>query len=614
MTLLFDEVLKDVEETGSKYRDICRCRDDLLGFLDRNEWFGQTPVNSGKDIAVEDYECMRESIRLWLSAYQKSPRERMMILADRYRDTLPDTCNRYLKFAENEGIADKPSGWKILDFILSSCVRELCTYNREELDQLMEATSECLPVSSVRIFARFVTENRINDGVRYEIHSRRQAELEKDAYSIRDFSRMAFYVFNERSWKENQLVEKAFRSKRQSNLWLFVALHFFGAIRQSDFIRFPSPALPYSKEKVKAMIKAGTYTDRCARTVAEEFLLLLKYQPMVPSKTERYQGIPELKFYVPESLRTAMGWIISLRLIHKKDDEAMVEPVQDIITAKKFFGEGFTDVIGRRRFQTRRANKSYLQGIELVTEDIPGRPKGYMLAALARSHKGGIDSLPDITDIYLRDAAFSGYRPEFILHEMFERGIFGFIPAMLLERYAGKEYQGLDVSSQTELIKRIGLDAIQIESLTCKVEESLVSAKRIVEQLPEDSLGSILQNVACGEAVSRQKELFCIRTAAGQNCTEPLRSSCFGCGYEIYTKAAFHLLMKEYRRISLRKNEEDGTEKDRLRNILVKGILPSVREMLESIPILYPDADMGIMVEMLERGMRDADSGRITGA
>lgn len=72
--------------------------------------------------------------------------------------------------------------------------------------------------------------------------------------------------------------------------------------------------------------------------------------------------------------------------------------------------------------------------------------------------------------------------------------------------------------------------------------------------------------------------------------------------------------MKEYRRISLRKNEEDGTEKDRLRNILVKGILPSVREMLESIPILYPDADMGIMVEMLERGMRDADSGRITGA
>lgn len=153
MTLLFDEVLKDAEETGSKYRDICRCRDDLLGFLDRNEWFGQAPVNSGKDIAVEDYECMRESIRLWLSAYQKSPRERMMILADRYRGTLPDTCNRYLKFAENEGIADKPSGWKILDFILSSCSREIFTYNREELDQLMQHSSK-KPFTVSRIWIR----------------------------------------------------------------------------------------------------------------------------------------------------------------------------------------------------------------------------------------------------------------------------------------------------------------------------------------------------------------------------------------------------------------------------------------------------------------------------
>lgn len=614
MKLLFDEVLKDAEETGSKYRDICRCRDDLLGFLDRNEWFGQTPVNSGRNVAVEDYECMRDAVRLWLAAYQKSSREKMMLLLEKYQKILPDTCSRYQEFAESEGISDRPCGWKILDFILSSCNRELCTYNREELDLLMEDTSGWLPVSSARIFARFVTEKFLDDGVRYEIHSRRENVILKEAYSIHDFSMMAFYVFNERSWEENRLVEKALRSRRQSNLWLFVALHFFGAIRQSDLIRFPSPELPGTKETVKAMIRTGTYSDREAGTVAEEFILRLKYQPMLPSKTGRYQGIPELKFFVPESLKTALGWILTIRLIHKKEGESLVEPVQDIISAKKFFGEGFTEVIGNRRFQTRRANKAYLQGIELVTEDEPGKPRGYMLAALARSHKGGIDSLPDITDLYLRDAAFSGYRPEFILHEMFERGIFGFIPAMLLERYAGKGYQKLDISRQTELIQCIGLDAVQIENVTRKVEEALVAARQIVEQLPQDSLSNVLQMVASGAAVSRQKELFCIRTAAGQVCADPLRSSCFGCGYEIYTKAAFHLLMGEYRRLSILKNEEAGSEKIRIRNILTKGIIPSVREMIESIPLLYPDADMGIMMEMLERGMQDADSGRIAGA
>ena len=47
MTRLFDEVLEDAARTGSRYRDICRCRDDLLGFLDVNGWFGQEPVNCG---------------------------------------------------------------------------------------------------------------------------------------------------------------------------------------------------------------------------------------------------------------------------------------------------------------------------------------------------------------------------------------------------------------------------------------------------------------------------------------------------------------------------------------------------------------------------------------
>jgi hypothetical protein len=100
--------------------------------------------------------------------------------------------------------------------------------------------------------------------------------------------------------------------------------------------------------------------------------------------------------------------------------------------------------------------------------------------------------------------------------------------------------------------------------------------------------------------------------AAGLPCTDPLRSSCIGCGYEVYTKAAFHLLMKEYARIRSMKESARGLEKTRMRNILLKGILPSIGEMVESLPMLYPGADMEIILEMMERGMRDADGGRLT--
>ena len=613
MTVLFDEVLRDAERTGSKYRDICRCRDDLLGFLDRNEWFGQVPAGTGLEIMVPDYGGMRGAVCLWLEAYQKPPREKMELLLKQYQYRLPQTCALYRIFAETEDIADRPGGWKILDFILSSCDRELCLYSQDELDRIIEETRERLPTGNARLLAKFITEEIRKGQYRYEIHSRRQNELKKDAYSLRDFSVMAYCVFNPDSWKENRLVEKAVSSRKNSNLWLFTALHFFGAIRQSDLVRFPVPSLPCSKERLKTMVEDGTYRDEDARGVSEEFVLRLKYLPMHPSKTARYQGIPELKFYLPESLKTALGWILSVRLIHHREGEALVEPVQDLISGKRFFGEAFAEALGNRRFQTRRANKAYMQGIELVTEDEPGKPKGYMLAALARSHKGGISSIPEMTDIYLKDATFSGYRPEFILREMFERGIFGFIPAMMLERYAGDGYRTLDVSRQTDLIRSIGLDALQIEEVTLLVETALEKARAVVTAIPEEGLGTALQRIANGAAASRQEETLCLRVAVGLSCVDPLRGGCIGCGYEIYTKAAFHLLMKEYVRISRLKKEAQGIEKSRLRNLLLQGILPAVREMVVSLPLLYPGAETGILLEMMERGTRDADGGRLTG-
>ena len=613
MAALFDEVLREAERTGSKYRDICRCRDDLLGFLDRNAWFGQTPEGIGREITVQDYECMRDPIRLWLAAYQTPPREKLELLLGRYRDRLPETCALYQEFVEAEGIADKPGGWKVLDFILASCDRELFLYNQDELDRVMEETKERLPAGNARLLAKFITE-KIRDGqYRYEIHSRRQKEPEKDAYSLRDFSIMAYCVFNPASWEENRLVEKAVSSRKNANLWLFTALHFFGAVRQSDLVRFPVPSLPYPQEVMKAMIEDGTYRDEDARGVSEELVFRLKYQPMHPSKTARYRGIPELKFYLPESMKTAVGWILSVRLVHHRNGDPLVEPVQDLLSGKRFFGEAFAEALGNRRFQTRRANKAYMQGLELVTEDAPGKPKGYMLAALARSHKGGIGSIPEMTDIYLRDAAFSGYRPEFILREMFERGIFGFIPAMMLERYAGDGYRRLDISRQTDLIRSIGLDALQIEEVTLLVETALERSREIVAAIPEEGLGEALQGIASGTAASRQEETLCLRTAAGLPCADPLRGGCIGCGYEVYTKAAFYLLMKEYVRISELKRKAQGAEKARLRNLLLHGILPAVGEMTASLPMLYPGAETGILLEMMERGMRDANGGRLTG-
>lgn len=84
--------------------------------------------------------------------------------------------------------------------------------------------------------------------------------------------------------------------------------------------------------------------------------------------------------------------------------------------------------------------------IYILTDDILGvndefRVKGYMLAALARSHKGSYGDFAKTTSIYLKDAKMSGYTPEFVAKELFERGVLSVIPSMLLKMVAGEEYQ-----------------------------------------------------------------------------------------------------------------------------------------------------------------------------
>ncbi len=606
MTELYKATLEEAEIIGSLYRDICRCRDDLLGFLDRNDWFGQLPVFQNRKVLVVDFQAMQPAVRRWLQAYQRSDREKLEILFQEFCGIKPATCRLYRHFVDHKALWDEPSGWLILDFLLSSGEKEITSYEVEELDQLMVKTRDYLPGKAAKLLGTFITEYLLKDTSCYEISSRRIQEPVLEAYSMSAFRTMAYLVFNEESWEKNDLVIKALRSSRCSNLWLFIAFHFLGAIRQSDIIRLPIPGLPYPAQETRKRIKEECLTDQEALGIAEEFLYRLEFQPLRPSKTERYQGVPDIKLFIPESLKVPFGRILAIRLIHRKQSEDIVVPVTDLVCITGFFGTAFAEAIGHHRFQTRRANKAYLQGIELVTEDEIGKPKGYMLAALARSHKGGIGTLPEITDVYLRDAAFTGYRPEFILKEMFERGIFGFIPVMLLDRYTGGGFQRLDISGQTELIRMIGMDAGQLEELTSQVETALIKSKEIVAGIHEGELSSTLQRIANGSAVSKQDEILCLKTAMGESCCRCRQGSCIGCGYEIYTKAAFHLLIKEYVRLARKKSKLRGKKRIRISKIQSDGIVPAMEQMIRSIKILYPETDMMPMIRMMERGMKDA--------
>lgn len=615
MEPLFDTVKQIAEKKGSLYRDRMKDRDELLAFMDDNEWFQAPHLEKDGEFLTMISEDMRTAFDIWAKAYRKTDGEKMEIIHTLLTAKYPRTGERLSNYFAVSGSKTTRSAWKVLDFLFAGLTKELDEYADEEINALVSSAYEELKMKELSLLADCLAYKGSEvpyTSWKYQFKSHQIARMENSAYHMEDFAFMAYAVLNRKSWDENELIQKALDNKRYAQLWTFSAFHFICALRTTDMIRLPIPALPYEPETIRMMIRESRFSMSDAYDIAFELQYRCRMRGKRPHKTAKRGIAPEIKLFIPESLMEPLGFIMAISLSFRESGDPFVSTdftLQDLI---RFFGEDFARAAGYKRFQTRRANKAYLQGIEATAEDTPGKPKGYMLASLARSHKGGIGKLAEITDVYLRDAKFSNSDPGFIIREMFERGIFGFIPCMLLEICQGKEYRVLSISEQTEMVRILGMEAWQIEAVTGSIAASYNHAGIIVKSTLEEAggekcLDDTLRRIASGSAVSKQEECLCLRNAAGLECIRAGSTSCLGCGYEIYTKTALQMLVREYVRLNRQLNDaEDGK---RSQDILKKYVIPGIMQIMQSISVLYPEADMEILKKIIERGMNDADAG-----
>lgn len=619
-TDFYDLVNHLAEDMDSLYTDRQTCRVRIYEFMELNEWFGIADrvqrerhlitLRKKKWLIQEaEVRMLEEPIRLWLRAYQRTNKEKLLILLEHGNKIWPETVRNYGGFIEKTGMQDEPAAWQLLDYLLAVLKKELLFYPPGEIEGLVRRMSEELSLSAARLFSGYLKEiqrKKKEDGWVYKFTSRGdRLRKELDAYPMKDFAIMAYCIFNKEAWEKQRLLEKACVSDTYANLWAFLAMHFVCALRGTDIVRIPMMELPVHGEEAREQIRSGAFSK--ARAIAEELQVRVQYKALKPNKTKSYDRIPEIKLFIPESLKEPIGIILALASSYCGNQEPgtrFLKISRDIIPIRNFFGTEFVRALGGKSFSTRKANKAYLQGISLTAETKgQEHPKGYMLAALARSHKGGIGTLPEMTEVYLKDAEFTGYSTEFIAREMFERGVFGFIPYLLLKMYGGKEYAKLPIPAQTELIKTLGMMPAGIEGVIRMVDESLIKAEASIRAVlsSKGSVAEILQQIATGAASGKQKGCLCLMMAAGFTCRKPERKACMGCRFEIYTKSTMHLLVKEYVKLSSKqKSETDGW---RYQMMLKEGVLPALAEILASVKGLYPEADMDVFAEIMEGGM-----------
>jgi hypothetical protein len=619
---IYAHFLEIGQELGSLFRSSKTGRRHVLEFMDANDWFGMEHkiIARTPHMSVHDLQAIQESITLWLSAYKQPSRKKITLMLGHFKDRCPETCRLYEQFISNNQMADKPSGWMLLDYILSEIDREITDYDESGLQRLIALLDDGATRKAAQLFADFLgTENQVGESIspwKYTFNIRDNPNLVIEAYPAADFSVMAYCVFNEDMWAQQNLIEKAINSENFANLWLFAALHFICALRAQDMVRLPAPVLPREGKTIHKEIADKVFTEHDATALVEELLFRLKLKPIFPAKTAGKDSIPDIKLIVPKSLKTPFGIIMAIALAHRNKMcmGGLVSVTKFCLSnIRKFFGEDFIKALGGNGFSTRRCNKSYLQGIEAIGGDEHGKPKGYMLAALARSHKGGISKLAEMTDIYLKDAQFRGYSPEFIIRQMFERGIFSFIPAVLLELYAGDGYTKLPITKQTRLIGEIGLTAYQIENMAQAMEHAIAKSRSAVREIihnpssMKENVGRVLQNIASGSALGKQQDYFCLMIAARLSCPFAERAGCFGCGYEIYTKAAMYTLMREHKRLMTAKKNAKSEEAQRYELIMGQAILPAAKEMIVSAELLYPDADIDGLLDIMEVELNGED-------
>ena len=601
---------KTAHERNSLYKGSRQDREKVVDFLEMNGWFGievqgkQFGTRERFFVTEEQAVILCAKLGLWLDGFRRGNHEKLDILAQYGAKRLPQTVSRYLEFIRKECLGEDISAWKLLDFLLFHLPGELAEIKPFEAGKLVDTLDQEATRAVSELYAQFYSWMQDKYGIRgwrYKFEYRKKRD-EIEAYTVQQFCNMAYFLFNDEWWEEKRLVEKACESSLYANLWAFIAMHFVCGMRSTDIIRIPKPDLRMSGDEFQE--KAMTNTVEKPEAISRDMMIRIRYRPERPHKTLAAYGIPDKKVFIPAILEKPMGIILGIAASHHPEirpGNAFLHADRSISRTRSFFGKEFMDSLGGKGFASSRANKSYLQGLEMMADSSEGNVKGYMIAALARSHKGGLATLPDVTDIYLKDAAFSGYKPEFIAREMFERGIFGFIPHLLLEVYAGKDYKALPIQQQTQMIMKVGIRASGIENIVRICEASLVQAQKTVANViaSKVNVADLIQEIASGRAVGKQEGCLCVMTGGGFPCAFPDRAACIGCRYEIHTKAILHQLSSEYARMCGLAKEPDGW---RYEAMLKKVVVPILWEYFLTANESIPEIDMEPMKQIMEGG------------
>lgn len=580
-------------------------REKVSGFLLDNEWFGVSINLDDYTITEKDAEVLKNHIKDYLTT---PPGIKSM--EGIFSKKFPSTSELFVQFAEEEKLSET-NRFYLLDFLAYYLTKDLFLYSDAEVETLVEVATEALTKLQGNILIQFI-KWLLNKGitryrVSFEMTKRYTIESANGAYELDEYLELMYYLFNEDYIIKNDMLSKAANSKNYADTWLYLGLHFICALRSTDLERLGHPKLTREPLEVLEAVVDGTWSSSEARRTLLSITTRLTYLNLTPNKTKNASNVAQLKFHVPESCQVLIGTLLAICEAHFQlqipynAENPLIRQIKTYEKITSYMGEEIGNLFLERNFSSRSANKSYLQSVAMLADDVLEEKselniKGYFLAALARSHKGDFNEFAQTTTTYLKDAQLGQLKPEMVAKELFERGVLSMIPSMLLTIVTRGKYKELSPSQQTKMIKSLDLTPVEIEkTLELSVRADLRSQqalKSLVENNVEpEQLLTICHRIGNGEAFSKQGESMCLLSALGKLCPYDDRQHCVGCQYELQTKSTLLLLIGEFNRLNKQYQKlKNELERGKVRAILEQQIKPCLTEMLEALSEQYGEA------------------------
>lgn len=596
MTDLIYFINSIIDQTNSNDVDA----DDIICFLEDNNWFGNKPTYANGKVILSN-----DQIDLYttpLIQFLQSRADSTITIFELLDSKYPATAIKLKTFFEKQETSEEIQFY-IADFLLYYLKKEIFFYTNKEMDKLIEnAAMELIKThgDNLTFFLAWLRANaKVNYHKDYIMGKRYTMDIHNQAYDMEEYLCLLYYLFNDNYIIENDMYRQASLSRNYTDTWLYLSLHFICSLRKTDLERIYHPVLPMEPEKVIEQIADDTFSDNDARYVLLSITQRMCLLPFTPNKTQSANGVGSVKFNIPTSCEVHFGKLFALAEAHRQINELADTPIIRKISSyseiSRYMGEEIGDLFKESDFRARSATKSYLQAIYLLTDDILDETndihiKGYLLAALARSHKGTYTEFASTTYEYLKDSRLAGLTPEFVIFELFERGVMSFIPATLLKILNPEKYNALGIIEQTNIIKELGMSPNEIESVISLVENARHKAEMTVTEAiaNDEDILTVLHHIGNGEAFSKTPESLCLLSALHKVCPYDNCRQCIGCKYEISTRSTFYLMISEFNRINnLYKSTNDALEKTKYLNIITEVILPKIDEMLSNIKELY---------------------------